>query len=69
MPMDREVGIAAVRCCCDINALMICFIKQNEVDIRVKNSCVSSCDLLLKKKCKGPCVYGWRLSWHQTRRS
>ena len=33
--MDREVGIAVVRCCCDVNALMTCFIEQNEADIRM----------------------------------
>jgi len=32
---DREVGIAAVRCRCDVNALMICFIEHNEADIRM----------------------------------
>jgi predicted metal-binding protein len=28
----------------------------------VKISYISSFDLLLKKKCEGPCVYGWGLS-------
>jgi hypothetical protein len=35
MLTDREVGIAAVRRCCDVTALMICFIEQNDADIRM----------------------------------